>query len=1034
MKNFNLSTWALAHSSLIGFLMLVLAIGGAMSYRQLGRAEDPAFTMKIMVVRTYWPGATAREVDSQVTDRIEKKLQELPLLDNLRSYSKPGESVTFVELRDYTPPKQVPELFYQIRKKLDDIRHALPEGVQGPFPNDEFGDTFGIVYALTGEGDNPTYTHADLRRQADRLAHTLRQVKDVGKVDLIGVQSERIWIEASAAKLASLGLDPELIAQAVRGQNTVTPAGAVETRDDRVRIQVTGGIEGGFDAAETLRAVSLRAGGKSFRLGDVAEVRRGYADPAQPLFRWQGQPAIGLALTMTKGGDILALGERLKAETAQLTATLPVGMGLHQAANQPEVVSQNIDEFMKSLAEAVAIVLAVSFLALGWRPGLVVAIAIPLVLAIVFLLMRQIDLDLQRISLGALIIALGLLVDDAIIAVEMMVIKMEQGWDKAKAAAFAYSSTAFPMLTGTLITAAGFLPVGFAKSAAGEYTFSIFAVVGIALIASWVVAVVFTPWLGVRLLNREKLMALAARHGGDPYDAPFYRLFRKLVTLCVRYRGRVIIATGVIFVLAVVGFAKGVEKQFFPSSKRPELLVDLWLPQSASLKATQAAVTRLEAVLAQDAEIKPRLRHSVSYIGMGSVRFYLPLDQQMAHDNFAQLVLMTTDPEARERVKQRLEEHLARDFTELRGRVTRLENGPPVGYPVAFRVVGDDPERLRQIAGEVAAVMRANPYAREVHLDWNDLIKQLRLEVDQDKARALGISSQALSQQVALLVQGQTLTRVREADQLIEVVLRASHEDRTRLANLGDIQIHVREGRFVPLAQIATLKYELDDGIIWRRDRKAAMTVRCDLKPGIQAPTATAQINPQLDAIRARLPAGYRIEVGGTAEKSGSAEQSVRAVFPFAIMAVLFLLMVQLQSASRTLLVVLTAPLGIIGVTLSLLAFNAPFGFVAQLGVIALFGMIMRNSVILVDQIEQDIATGKAAWDAIIDATVRRARPIVLTALAAILAMIPLSRSIFWGPMAIAIMGGLLVATVLTLLVLPALYAAWFKVRPVEAG
>ena len=1029
MKNFNLSTWALTHSSLVAFLMLALAIGGVMSYRHLGRAEDPAFTMRIMVVRTYWPGATAREVDQQVTDRIEKKLQELPLLDNLRSYSKPGESVTFIEFRDYTPSKRLPDLFYQVRKKLDDIRHTLPEGVQGPYANDEFGDTFGILYALTGEG----YTHADLRRQADRLAHVLRRVTDVAKVDLIGVQPERLWVEASAAKLASLGLDPELIAQAVRGQNTVTPGGAVETRDDRVRVQVTGDIEGGLDAAETLRAISLRAAGKSFRLGDVAEVRRGYADPAQPLFRWQGQPAIGLALSMNKGGDILALGDRLKRESMQLAATLPVGMRLHQVADQPEVVRQNIDEFMKSLAEAIAIVLAVSFLALGWRPGLVVAIAIPLVLAMVFLLMRQIDLDLQRISLGALIIALGLLVDDAIIAVEMMVVKMEQGWDKAKAAAFAYTSTAFPMLTGTLITAAGFLPVGFAKSAAGEYTFSIFAVVGMALIASWVVAVIFTPWLGVRILSRDKLMAIAARHGGDPYDAPFYRYFRRIVTACVRYRWRVILATLVIFVLAVVGFAKGVEKQFFPSSKRPELLVDLWLPQAASLQATQAAVTRLEAVLAQDTEIKTRVRHSVSYIGMGSVRFYLPLDQQMSHDNFAQLVVMTTDPEAREVVKRRLEEHLARSFTALRGRVSRLENGPPVGYPVAFRVVGEDPERLRQIAGEVAQVMRAHPYARETHLDWNDLIKQVRLVVDQDKARALGISSQALSQQVALLVQGQTLTRMREDNQLVDVVLRASREDRTRLANLGDLQVHVREGRFVPLSQIATLHYEMDDGILWRRDRKAAITVRCDLRAGIQAPTMTAEINPKLDAIRAQLPAGYRIDVAGTAEKSSSAEQSVRAVFPFAILVVLFLLMVQLQSARRTILVVLTAPLGLIGVTLSLLLFNAPFGFVAQLGVIALFGMIMRNSVILVDQIEHDITEGKAAWDAIVDATVRRARPIVLTALAAILAMIPLSRSIFWGPMATAIMGGLLVATVLTLLVLPALYAAWFRVRPATA-
>lgn len=1023
MKNFNLSTWALAHSSMIAFLMLILAIGGAISYRQLGRAEDPTFTIKVMLVRAYWPGATAQEVDQQVTDRIEKKLQELPLLDNLRSFSKPGESVTFVELRDYTPPKKVPELFYQVRKKLDDIRHTLPEGVQGPYANDEFGDSFGIIYALTGA----EYSHADLRRQADRLAYALRRVPDVAKVDLVGVQAERVWIETSAVRLASLGLDPEMIAQAVREQNAVTPAGTVETTADRVRLQVTGGL----DAAEAVRALAIRAGGHTFRLGDIAEVRRGYADPAQPIFRWQGQPAVGLALSMTKGGDILALGERLKAETTHLTAGFPVGMKLHQAADQPEVVRQNINEFMQSLAEAIAIVLAVSFLALGWRPGLVVAIAIPLVLATVFVAMRLLDIDMQRISLGALIIALGLLVDDAIIAVEMMVIKLEQGWDKARAAAFAYTSTAFPMLTGTLITATGFLPVGFAKSAAGEYTFSIFAIVGIALIASWVVAVVFTPWLGVRLLNRDKLMAIAARHGGDPYATPLYRRFRGIVAWCVAHRWRVIGVTLVVFILALVGFAKGVEKQFFPSSKRPELLVDLWLPQAASFTATEAVVTQLEAVLANDTEIQSRVRHSVSYIGMGSVRFYLPLDPQMPHHNFAQLVVMTNDTEAREVVKRRIEGHLAQAFSAVKGRVTRLENGPPVGYPVAFRVVGDDPERLRQIAAQVMTVMRAHPYAHDVNLDWNDLIKQVRIEVDQDKARALGLSSQAVSRQVALLLQGQALTRMREADQLIDVVLRAQTADRLDPARLGDLQIHIKEGRFVPLAQIATLKPELADGIIWRRDRKVAITVRCDLKPGIQAPTVTAQINPQLAAIRQQLPDGYRIDVGGTAEKSGAAEKSVQAVFPFAIMMVLFLLMAQLQSARRTILVVLTAPLGLIGVTLSLLAFNAPFGFVAQLGVIALFGMIMRNSVILVDQIEQDIAAGKVAWEAIIDSTVRRARPILLTALAAILAMIPLSRSIFWGPMAIAIMGGLLVATVLTLLVLPALYAAWFKVKPV---
>ena len=1021
-QRFNLSAWALEHSSLVAFFMLALALAGIVSYQKLGRAEDPAFTVKIMVVRSFWPGATAQEMADQVTDRIEKKLQELPLLDNLRSYSKPGESTVFIELRDYTPPKDVPALFYQVRKKLDDIRHTFPEGVQGPYANDEFGDTFGIVYALTGEG----FTHADLRHQADRLAHALRRLTDVGKVELIGVQAEKIWIELPSARLASLGLNPDLIAQSLRNQNAVVPGGAVETAQDQVRIAVSGGL----DAVEQVRAISVRVQGRSVRLGDIAEVRRGYADPPQPLFRWNGQPAIGIAVAMTRGGDVLALGTRLKTEMAQLVAGLPVGMQLHQAADQPEVVRQNIDEFMKSLLEAVAIVLAVSFLSLGWRPGLVVAIAIPLVLAAVFFVMRQINLDLQRISLGALIIALGLLVDDAIIAIEMMVVKMEQGWEEARAAAFAYTSTAFPMLTGTLITAAGFLPVGFAKSAASEYTFSIFAVVGIALLASWIVAVIFTPWLGVRLLNREKLMALAARHGGDPYASPFYQRFRTLVHWCVTHRWRVIGATLVIFVLALVGFGKGVEKQFFPASKRHELLVDLWLPQSASMTTTRETVTRLEGLIAQDAEIQSRIKHSLSYIGMGSVRFYLPLDQQLPNNNFAQLMVMTTDPVAREVVKARLEDLLARQFSGLRGRVIRLENGPPVGYPVAFLVIGNDPERLRQIAAQVATVMRQHPYAREVHLDWNDLVKQVRLEVDQDRARALGVDSQSLSQQVNRWLAGQTLTRYREDDQLIDVVLRAPADERARLAALGDMQIHTHDGRFVPLAQIATLKPELDDGIIWRRDRQTAITVRCDLHEGIQAPTVTRAIDPQLDAIRAQLPPGYRIEIGGTLEKSSHAEGSIRAVFPYAILAVLFLLMIQLQSARRTLLVVLTAPLGLIGVTLSLLLFQAPFGFVAQLGVIALFGMIMRNSVILVDQIEHDIGAGKAAWDAIIDATVRRLRPIALTALAAVLAMIPLSRSIFWGPMAIAIMGGLLVATVLTLLYLPALYAAWFRVKP----
>ncbi|OYY92804.1 MAG: multidrug transporter AcrB [Hydrogenophilales bacterium 28-61-23] len=1026
MKSFNLSTWSLEHPSLVAYFMLVLTLGGILAYFNLGRSEDPDFTIKTMVVRTFWPGASAREVERQVTDRIEKKVQELPFLDNVRSYSKPGESLVFVELRDFTPPKQVPELWYQVRKKINDIRQNLPAGVQGPFPNDEFGDAFGNVFALTGDG----YTLAELRRQADRIALELRRVPDVAKVDLIGVQDERIWIEMSAAKLATLGLDPRLIMQTLQAQNAMTPAGFVDSDSDRIRIHVTGS----FDSVEAIRAIGIRAGDKLFKLGDVAKVWRGYADPPQPHFRWRGRPAVGLALSMTRGGNVMRLGEQIQATTARLRADLPVGLELHQVANQPEVVKRNIDEFMTSLLEAIAIVLAVSFLFLGLRTGLVVALSIPVVLAVTFLLMKPAGVDLQRISLGALIIALGLLVDDAIIAVEMMVVKMEQGWEKSKAAAFAYTSTAFPMLTGTLITAAGFLPVGFAKSAAGEYTFSIFVVVGIALLTSWVAAVVFIPWLGSRLLNREALMAKAAKHHGDPYASPFYRRFKAVVNWCVGHRWTVIGLTLATFALAIVGFKQGVEKQFFPTTNRPELLIDLWLPQGASIQATDVEVKRVEAMLANDPELKDRISHYATYVGLGSVRFFLPLDPQTPNDNFAQFVLMTKGLPEREAVKTRLEQRLAKEFTGLRGRVLRLENGPPVGFPVQFRVSGSDPDKLRAIAGEVAAVMRANPYAKDVHLDWNERIKQVRLNVDQDKARALGVSSQELSLIVNNLLNGIAITQFREGDQLIDVIGRAEAVDRKRLSQLADLQVHTHDGRFVPLSQLATLTPELEEGLIWRRDRLPTITARCDLREGIQAPTATAAINPKLDAIRAKLPPGYRIDIGGTAEKSSAAENSIRAVFPFAIVVVLTLLMIQLQSFQRTLLVVLTAPLGMIGVTASLLLFHAPFGFVAQLGVIALFGMIMRNSVILVDQIEQDIKAGHAAWDAIVGATVRRFRPILLTALAAILAMIPLTRSVFWGPMATAIMGGLFIATVLTLLFLPALYAAWFRVKPAPAA
>ena len=1025
MTHLNLSEWALRHRSMVAYLIIVLVLGGVLSYFKLGRAEDPDFTFKAMVVRTMWPGATAREVELQVTERIEKKLQEVPWVDVIRSSSKSGESLVFVLVKDYTPKKEVPEAWYQVRKKIGDIKHTLPAGVQGPFMNDEFGDTFINVFALTGDG----FDLAVLRQEADRIARELRRVADVKKIELIGVQEEKIFIEVAHAKLATLGLDPLAIFDALQKQNAMTPAGFFETASDRVHLRVSGD----FTSIESIREIGIQAGGRLFRLGDIATVKRGFADPPTPRMRVAGQDAIGIAIAMNKGADVIELGDRLRSEVARLQQALPKGIDIHVVADQPEIVRQSITLFMSSLAEAVVIVLAVSFLSLGLRTGAVVALSIPLVLAITFLLMAAFGIDLQRISLGALIIALGLLVDDAIIAVEMMVVKMEQGWDRFRAATFAYTSTAFPMLTGTLITAAGFTPVGFAKSGAGEYTFSIFAVVTIALLVSWVVAVVFTPYLGYKILDPKKLLAKAQQHGDDLYDTPFYRRVRASVDWCVRRRWLVIGATVLAFVLSLAALNMGVQKQFFPASSRPELLIDLWLPQGASLKATETQAKKVEQLLLTEPEMKKAVKYFASYIGNGSPRFYLPLDLKLFNDNFAQLVITTHDIKAREALKQLLEARFADvsgEWSGLRARVLRLENGPPVGFPVQFRVSGENIAELRRVADQVATVMRANPHAKDVNFDWNEMGKAIRLEVDQDRARALGISSQELSSFLNSMLTGMSVTRMREGDQLIDVVARAAGDERARLSALADINIHTASGRYVPLAQVAKISYELEEGLVWRRNRLPTITVMSDIRDDTQAPVVSAQIDAQLAALRESLPSGLRIEMGGATEESAKGENSIKAVMPLMLAGVITLLMIQLQSMSRTLLVLLTAPLGLIGVAIALLLFNVPFGFVANLGVIALSGMIMRNSVILVDQIEQDEKAGKPRWEAIVGSTVRRFRPIMLTAAAAILAMIPLTRSVFWGPMAVAIMGGLIVATLLTLLFLPALYAAWYRVKP----
>ncbi|MHC9086859.1 efflux RND transporter permease subunit [Luteimonas sp. RIT-PG2_3] len=1052
MGRFNLSEWALANRTLVLYMMLVVAIAGIWSYSRLGQSEDPPFTFKAMVVRTLWPGATADQVAQQVTERLEKKLMETGDYEFIRSYSRPGESQIIFMARDSMRSREVPELWYQVRKKVGDVRPMLPEGVVGPFFNDEFGDTFGNIYALTGEG----FDYAVLKDYADRIQLELQRVPDVGKVELVGLQDEKIWIEVSNTKLATLGIPLPTIQQALAEQNAITPGGFFETPSDRVQLR----IDGAFSSVEQIREFPIRAGDRTIRIGDIATVKRGFADPAAPRMRFMGEDALGIAVSMHDGGDILHLGKALEQEFARLQDTLPAGMHLRKVADQPKAVSESVGEFIKVLAEAVTIVLLVSFFSLGFRTGLVVAVSIPLVLAMTFIAMEYFGIGLHKISLGALVLALGLMVDDAIIAVEMMAIRMEQGDSRLKAASYAWSHTAFPMLTGTLVTAAGFLPIATAASSTGEYTRSLFEVVTIALVVSWIAAVLFIPYLGDRMLpelaHPQPLRpgSLSARwhdwrvrraarwpaiafalapavpaHDTDPYQRPFYRRLRTWLDWSLRYRWLVIVATFAAFVLALAMF-RFVPQQFFPDSTRLELMVDVELAEGSSLRATEDAARRLEALLAKRNDVD----NYVAYVGTGSPRFYLPLDQQLPAANFTQFVVMAKDVAAREALRAWFTDEVAPAFPELQLRVTRLENGPPVGYPIQLRISGEHTERVRAIANQVAEQVRSNPHAANVSLDWDEPSKVVRLVIDQDRARVLGVSSQHVAQFLSSSLSGLQVSTYREGNELIGMLLRGPDDERSRLDMLGSLAIPTSNGGAVPLSQIATLEYAFEDGIIWHRDRLPTITVRADIRGALTAPTVVAQILPTLETIREALPQGYRMETGGTVEDSGKGQDSIKAGLPLFLFVVVTLLMLQLRSFSRTLLVLLTAPLGMIGVTLFLLVFRVPFGFVAMLGTIALAGMIMRNSVILVDQIEQDIAAGHARWDAVVDATVRRFRPIVLTALAAILAMVPLSRSVFFGPMAVAIMGGLTVATILTLLFLPALYAAWFRVEREETA
>jgi len=1035
-QGFNLSRWALEHAALTRYLMVVLMVLGIAAYFQLGQDEDPPFTFRAMVVRTYWPGATAQQVAEQVTDKIERTLQEVPYADKIRSYSKPGESQIIFELKDSSKPAEVANIWYQVRKKVGDMRYQLPGNIQGPFFNDEFGDVYGVIYALQGEG----FSYAELKDFADDVRQQLLRVRDVAKVEQFGVQDERVWVEVSQKRLAQLGLDFNAVLQQLGAQNAVESAGAIQSPQDVVQVRVGGQ----FTSVEQLRDMPIRGGsGAQLRLGDIAEVRRGYVDPPGVKVRFQGHEVIGLGISMAKGGDIIRLGKALRAAAADIQARLPAGVQLHQVQDQPAAVADSVGEFIKVLIEAVVIVLAVSFISLGlhkggrfgwhvdYRPGLVVAITIPLVLAVTFLAMHYLGIGLHKVSLGSLIIALGLLVDDAIIAVEMMVRKMEEGYDKVRAATFAYDVTAKPMLTGTLITAAGFLPIGIAKSVTGEYTFAIFAVTVISLVLSWIVSVYFVPYLGTLLLKVKP-------HAPDApppevFDTPFYHRFRHMVDWCVAHRWITIGATIGIFALGLVGMGR-VQQQFFPDSSRPEIMVDLWFPEGTSFAANEAVVRRVEQRLMEQEGVAS----VAAWVGSGTPRFYLPLDQVFPQPNVSQFIVLAKSLPERESLRLRLPRLLAEEVPEARGRVKLLPNGPPVPYPVQFRVVGSDPAVLRERADEVKALMRGNANLIGVNDNWNESVKVVRLEVDQDKARALGVTSQSIAQASRIMFSGSTVGQYREGDKLIEIVLRQAQDEREAISDIGNAYLPTASGRSIPLTQIARPVFTWEPGVMWRWNRNYAITVQGDLVEGLQGATVTAQLLPELRALEARWQEagenGVRIEVAGAVEESSKGSASIVAGVPVMLFIVFTLLMLQLHSFSRSVLVFLTGPLGIAGVAAALLLLNRPFGFVALLGVIALMGMIQRNSVILIDQIELNRAAGVPAWDAIVAAAVWRLRPIVLTAAAAVLAMIPLSRSVFWGPMAVAIMGGLVVATVLTLLALPAMYAAWFRVRRPDPG
>ena len=1009
MKSVNLSEWAVKHGALVAFFMVLVAVAGLYAYFHLGRDEDPQFTVKTMVVRAYLPGATIEETTLQLTDRIEKKLQETPSLDYLKSYTLAGETTIFVYLLTSTDKKDVPDIWYQVRKKVGDIKAELPSGTIGPFFNDEFGDTYGIIYAFTSDG----FTHRELKDYVETVRDELLQVPDVSKVAKIGFQDEKVYIEFSSHQLANLGISRASIMAALQEQNILTPSGVVDTEKEQVVVEATGK----FGPDEDLKNVTVYAGSKKVRLVDIATITHAYSDPPQPRFRYNGIDAIALAIHMRKGGDVLALEKNVADKMAALRADMPIGIEAHLVADQPKVVHEAVNEFMEALIEAVAIVLGISFISLGLRAGTVVAFSIPLVLACVFVGMQIWGIDLQRISLGALIIALGLLVDDAMITVESMVSKLEQGWTKVKAATFAYTSTAFPMLTGTIVTIFGFVPIGFAKSDAGEYTFSLFAVVAMALLISWFVAVLFAPLIGVKILKEKP-----EHH--EHRKSKVVSLFHDLLLFTMRRPKATVFLTVAVFALALAAWPL-VPSQFFPASDRPELLVNMTLRQGVSIDATIDVTKRFDEFLKSDADID----HWSVYIGRGAIRFYLPLDEQLENDFFAQAVVVTKSAEARERVRARLQKALDHQFPELVAGLFSLELGPPIGWPVQYRVSGKDPNKVRHFAQKVAEIIATAPDLQNINFNWGDPARKLKIDILQEEARRLGLSSASIAQAIYTTLSGVTATQIRDSIYLIDVVLRSQKNERVSIEDLRTLSLPLPNGKSVPLSAVATLNYVQDYPLIWRRDRLPTLTVQGNVKGDVLPATIVKQLQGKIDELNGSLPSGYKIEVGGAVEESAKSEASVMAVMPVVLLLFMATLMIQLENFKHLILVLSVAPLGLIGVIFSLLMTGQPLGFVALLGIVALIGMIVRNSVILVHQIEVERQEGHSDWQAVVNAATLRFRPIMLTAFAAILGMVPIAPTVFWGPMATAIMGGLAVATALTLIFLPSLYILWFGVK-----